>query len=145
MPLKFHSELLFEGEQEMGWTIADFGFEMKLTSYVPGLIEKGIGRLIAPVLRDLQHDIADIDYFAIHPGGKKILKNVERELGIDEGKNQYAYNVLKNYGNMSSPTVLFVLKEIFQKVSVADNDKLILSLAFGPGLTLGSIIFKIQA
>jgi predicted naringenin-chalcone synthase len=145
LPLKFHSELLFEGEQDMGWTIADFGFEMKLTSYVPDLIEKGITKLMDPVLSDLQYNIADIEYFAIHPGGKKILKNIERELGIDEEKNQFAYHVLKNYGNMSSPTVLFVLQEIFQKVSAADNDKLVLSLAFGPGLTLGSIVFKIQA
>jgi predicted naringenin-chalcone synthase len=88
--------------------------------------------------------IEDIRFLAIHPGGRKILENIENELGIPKEKNQAAYCVLRNYGNMSSPTILFVLKAIWDRIGTDDEGEYILSFAFGPGLTLESMLLKIQ-
>ena len=87
--------------------------------------------------------IVDIDIYAIHPGGMKILQACESALGITPEDNQHSYHVLENYGNMSSPTVLFILKRIWQMVGKDHNNKNIFSCAFGPGLTLEAGIFKV--
>lgn len=141
---RFYCDLLFEGKQDMAWHIGNFGFEMKLSSYVPNLIKSGIRRLTDDLLKHMQLTVEDIDLFAIHPGGKKILEMIEQELGLSKEDNAFAYKVLKHYGNMSSPTVLFVLKEILQVVTNNDHEKNILSFAFGPGLTLESMLLKVH-
>ena len=64
--------------------------------------------------------------------------------GLQKAQNEWAYHVLKNYGNMSSPTVLFVLKEIFDRLEKKNDKENILSFAFGPGLTLESMVFTYQ-
>jgi predicted naringenin-chalcone synthase len=143
-PVAFHNALSFTAEQHMAWTIGNFGFEMKLSSYVPDVVRGGIHKLTTEMLETLNKKITDIAHFAIHPGGKKILEVIEKELGISKEQNQPAYHVLDNFGNMSSPTVLFVLNEIFKGLISHDKNTYILSFAFGPGLTLESILFKAQ-
>jgi len=138
----FHNSLSFTDEQHMAWDIGNFGFEMKLSSYVPDIIRGGIRRLTTEMLEKINKKIDDIKHFAIHPGGKKILEVIEKELGITREQNQPAYTILNNFGNMSSPTVLFVLNEIFKNLNSSDNNSFILSFAFGPGLTLESILFN---
>lgn len=140
----FCNELAIEGEGDMAWAIGDLGFEMKLSTYVPDIIKSGIARLTATLLKNIGSDISAIRFFAIHPGGRKILESIEDALGIDKEKNAPAYRVLKNYGNMSSPTVLFVLKDIFDGLTPEHNDQPILSFAFGPGLTLESMVLRIE-
>lgn len=143
-PIGFHSELVPKSDQDMAWTIGDLGFEMKLSTYVPSIIKDGIGELTQTLLKKTSKDLSDIRYFAIHPGGKRILENIEKELRIPREKNQAAHFVLRNYGNMSSPTILFVLNEIFKALVHGDNDEYILSFAFGPGLTLESMVLQIE-
>ena len=87
--------------------------------------------------------VSDIDYFAIHPGGKKILRVIEDELKIDRTANRFAHEVLKDYGNMSSPTIIFVLKNLLEQLSKKDQGKKVLSIAFGPGLTLESMLLTV--
>jgi len=141
---QFHNDLAPQGAHDMAWSIGNFGFEMKLTSYVPEIIQSGIKKLTDSLLQKISKNISEIDFFAIHPGGKKILEAIEQELGISREQNTWAYHVLKNYGNMSSPTVLFVLNEIYRQLSAHDNGKHILSFAFGPGLTLESMVLEIE-
>lgn len=142
---EFHSDLATEGLSDMAWTIGDLGFEMKLSSYVPDLIRKGISNLIKTLLQKVSASFSDISHFAIHPGGKKILEAIEEELNIAKSQNHAAYHVLKNYGNMSSPTVLFVLREIVAKLKVTNHGERILGVAFGPGLTMESMVLKIDS
>ena len=142
---EFHSDLATEGLSDMAWSIGDLGFEMRLSSYVPDLIRKGVAGLIQTLLRKISASQAEIRYYAIHPGGKKILQVVEEALQISKSENAAAYHVLKNYGNMSSPTVLFVLREVVSKSRGATSGDRILSIAFGPGLTLESMILKIES
>lgn len=131
------------GREDMAWAIGDYGFEMKLSSYVPEIIQQGIKSLTTSLLAANQLQKNDIDYYAIHPGGKKILEAIENELGLKKSDNRFSYAVMKKYGNMSSPTVLFVLQEICNSLTPQDHDKKILSFGFGPGLTLESLVLSI--
>jgi alpha-pyrone synthase len=144
VPEAFHNALSFSKDPQMAWRIGNAGFEMKLTSYVPEIIKGGIKKLTDEMLNKINQSFNSIKHFAIHPGGKKILEVIERELGITKDDNRYAYSVLNNYGNMSSPTVLFVLYYLLKDLNPKNGGESILSFAFGPGLTLESILFKIH-
>lgn len=142
-PELFYCDLLPEGRKDMAWSIADFGFEMTLSSYVPSMIKSGIKELTNNLLSKLSYKVDEIDYFAIHPGGKKILEVIKDELEIKKEKCQQSFDVLAEYGNMSSPSVLFVLKKIIQDLQNDLSSKRILSFAFGPGLTMESMVLEI--
>lgn len=136
----FYCDLLPKSHQEMTWDIGNQGFDIALSSYVPDIIQFGI----ADFMRKINHKfiLSNIDFFAIHPGGQKILQGCEKVLGITPEKNKYAYKVLRQYGNMSSPTILFVLKEIWDDFGKDDHHKTIFGCAFGPGLTLETMFLR---
>ena len=138
----FHCDLLPQTSQEMAWHIGDDGFDIVLSSYVPEVIQSGIADFMQSAIKQNQFKLSDIDLFAIHPGGLKILKACEKSLTITKEQNKYAYQILKNYGNMSSATVLFVLRAIWDDLTQKDHAKNIFSCAFGPGLTLESMLLK---
>jgi predicted naringenin-chalcone synthase len=128
----------------MAWHIADHGFEMTLSSYVPQAIKGGIASLANKLLTRLNMTREDISRFVIHPGGRRILEVCEEELNLSKEDNCQAYEVLSKYGNMSSPTVLFVMNEHWKSLTKHDHDKKILSFAFGPGLTMESALLKVN-
>ena len=137
-----YSDLALESKDEMTWRLGTHGFLMKLSPEVPDSIQKGIKELTKRLLdhQGLKREM--IDFFAIHPGGKRILEVIEKELNLSKLDNFHAYEVLRNHGNMSSPTVLFVLKSLFDSLTQNDNQKHVMSFAFGPGLTLESLLYK---
>ncbi|MFA0961727.1 type III polyketide synthase [Roseivirga sp. BDSF3-8] len=135
----FYSDLYSQGKQDMAWNVGDHGFHMRLSEYVPELIREGIGKLTRRLLERASVEMSDVDALAVHPGGKSILHAVEKALRIGREKNTYAHQVLAEYGNMSSATVLFVLKKLMEDRRT--NPSTILSFAFGPGLTLESGLF----
>lgn len=139
----FFCDLWPEGKNDMGWIINDHGFEMTLTSDVPTIIQQGIGKALSRLLERSGLAIEDMTYYAMHPGGRKILEVIEQQLGIEPHENRFAYEVLRKYGNMSSATVLFVLNEIRTHLLTEPATGNILSCAFGPGLTLESMILEI--
>jgi len=143
-PRAFYCDVFSDGANDMSWTVGNAGFEMRLSAYVPEIIRRGISELTSRLLKTISADIKDIRYFAIHPGGKKILEVIEKELGLEREHNRPAYDVLKNYGNMSSPTVLFVLSNICSRLNGVDDGQKILSMAFGPGLTIESMILEVR-
>lgn len=140
----FETVLTPVGEESMAWSIGDEGFEMVLGSYVPHIIDDHIVGALAPLLardpsvRALPY--RDIQHWAIHPGGRSILDKVEVKLGLTEEQLVPARETLRNFGNMSSATVLFVLKHILDQPAVADRER-ICAMAFGPGLTVESGLF----
>jgi predicted naringenin-chalcone synthase len=140
----FHCGLEPDGHDDMAWHINDFGFEMTLSSYVPKLIQRGIGRLTEQLLEKLPVRLSDIHAFAIHPGGRKILETVETALGLSHDDNRHAYHVLRNYGNMSSATVLYVLREVLAHATPANHGTPVLSFAFGPGLTMEAMLLQVN-
>jgi alpha-pyrone synthase len=141
----FHSELIPQTAHEMVWDIGNYGFEIVLSNYVPKVIKDGMQSLLKNLSQQASSLSQKFDYYAIHPGGMKILQACEAAINLTNFDNRFSYSVLKQYGNMSSATVLFVLKEIWQTLTTADMGKTIFSCAFGPGLTLEAIKMEIYA
>ncbi len=129
---RFDSMILHNGYRDMAWQLSETGFIMNLTSYVPGLIKENI----LPMLDKIRLLPSSIAHWAIHPGGKKIVDDFALALGLDKSLLSETYEVLKNYGNMSSPTVLFVLKQVLEKADQAQLGEKIFTAAFGPGLSI---------
>lgn len=140
----FYSEFEPSGKDEMVWRIGDFGFDLRLSAYVPGLIKKGILSLVKKLFAKAKIKQEDIDFYAIHPGGAKILEACEQALSITKEQNNFAYEVLRDYGNMSSVTIFFVLDKYLKSLTVDDKSKKIMACAFGPGLTMESLIAEIR-
>jgi predicted naringenin-chalcone synthase len=136
----FYSQIAIKGEADMAWELSGTGFLMKLTSYVTDLIEEDFNEFVTNALNENGLQQKDITHWCIHPGGKKILEAIEKSLSLSKADLECSYSVLKNYGNMSSPTVLFVLKEILQTISTVPSPNKILGAAFGPGLTMETFI-----
>jgi alpha-pyrone synthase len=141
---EFYSEFEPSGKDEMVWKITEHGFDLRLSSYVPELIRQNIHQLItklflrAGILKD------DISYYAIHPGGVRILQACEEALGITPEDNKVSYSVLNDYGNMSSVTLFFVLQRYMDLLMNNDKGKKMLACAFGPGLTVESMILEVN-
>ncbi len=134
---KYHSRVFKEGETDMAWSIGDFGFEMRLSKYVPELLYKGLNEILGYLEEIFQ--LSKIKNFAIHPGGKQILQKVENAFQISPEQNLPSHQVLKAFGNMSSATILFVLKKwLLDPESKGD----ILAMGFGPGLTLETLLLE---
>ena len=140
----FYCDILPQTGQDMAWHIGDSGFDMALSSYVPEAIKGGIAAFSDRLLQKTSLSLSDMDYFAIHPGGLKILQACEEALSITKEDNRFSYDVLRRYGNMSSATVLFVLRDIWAGLSASDDGKKIFSCAFGPGLTLESMVLDLK-
>ena len=136
---QFHSDLLFSGENDMSWNISDTGFQMTLSSYVPKVISADIKAHFQRLLCKEFLEKDDVRFWAIHPGGRAILEAVTTQMDISELQMRASYEVLKEHGNMSSATILFVLEEILKNDLPSDGDFAI-ATAFGPGLTVESAL-----
>ena len=133
----FNSFIVHNGYDDMAWRLSETGFIMNLSSYVPDLISKNI----SPMLKSIRLNPDDIEYWAIHPGGKRIVDDFASALELDKCKMASSYQILKNYGNMSSPTVLFVLKDVLEKAKCKDSNERGFAAAFGPGLSIETMQF----
>lgn len=133
----FYSQVAFRGKNDMSWGLSSKGFLMKLSGYVPQLIEEDIDELVAAALSHHQANKNDITHWCIHPGGKKILQVIAQKLVLENDDICFSKTILAKYGNMSSPTILFVLKEMMQKIQSGAK---IFGVAFGPGLTMETFL-----
>ncbi len=140
----FRCGLIPSGKKEMAWRIHDAGFLMRLSSYVPDFLEEGVHPVIGQLLQQMNLPLERIQHFAIHPGGRKILEVLESSLHISKEQNKAAYQTLRNYGNMSSVTILFVLKYLWERMQSSNHQEKILSMAFGPGLTLEAALLSVH-
>lgn len=136
------SMLAPEGEADMAWTIGDNGFEMVLTSYVPTILEMKSDATIVPMLEKAGFQKDDINTWAVHPGGRAIIDKVKSSMDLDESKLWASREVLREVGNLSSATILFVLDKVL-KQNARDGEK-VAAMAFGPGLTIESSVFTIN-
>jgi len=136
-PLRLHdfrSHIIPGSENDMAWIIGEHGFDMKLSSYVPRLIEGNIQDILDRLFADSGWSRDELKLWAVHPGGRAILDKTAQVLGLVNHELQVSYDVLRQYGNMSSVTIFFVLKEILGR---GQKGKLF-ACAFGPGLTVES-------
>lgn len=136
----FESALVPSSESDMAWEIGNEGFNIVLSSYVPGLIGANIGPLIHGILQRRDMDMTSVEEWAVHPGGRAILDKVQESLGLPADALDASRTVLRDYGNMSSATILFVLKELWDS---ADTDRaMTCAMAFGPGLTVETAVLE---
>ncbi len=136
----FYSDINKDGVGDMSWNISSTGFLMRLSSYVPQLLRNGFKDVITRILDKYDLPFEKLDHWAIHPGGKRILDNVEAEFELVNDELSASRHVLKEYGNMSSPTILFVLREM-QKYQDRSGEY-VFTAAFGPGLTTETALLR---
>ncbi|MCH7568018.1 MAG: type III polyketide synthase [Nanoarchaeota archaeon] len=132
-----YNALLSDSYRDMSWRIGNQGFKMTLATTVPATIRKALGEEISHVVGEKDR----IRFWAIHGGGRKILDEIQEELGLSDDDMHNSRDVLRRYGNMSSPTVMFALKAILEDRNIKG---LGCAMAFGPGLTLESMILEKQ-
>ncbi len=137
------SAIIDEGKDDMAWHAGIFGFEMKLSQHIPAILGKHIVKLRASLEAALGKEIDENWEFAIHPGGKGIVESIGRAFELEKEKLAASLAVLRNHGNMSSSTILFVLKEFMNQGFQENKD--VLSLAFGPGLSFEAIHMQYHA
>jgi predicted naringenin-chalcone synthase len=138
-----------EGRADMAWTIGDHGFDMVLTSYVPAALELEVAGALEPLLARAGSAVSDVDRWAVHPGGRAILDKVEAGLALPPCRLAASRDVLRDVGNMSSATILFVLERLTLPPPEGSVDRraapgeTIAALAFGPGLTVDSALVRV--
>jgi len=130
--------------EHMAWTIGDHGFEMILSTAVPRVIEANIDDALEALCaadeelvyaRSCDDLAGTVTHWAVHPGGRDILDRVQHRVGLTDAQLGSARDVLRTCGNMSSATVLFVIRDILLDPASRTGERLI-AMAFGPGLTM---------
>lgn len=132
------SAVLPHTEDLMGWKIGDHGFEMNLSPRVPSTIAESLGPWLQEWLAKHNTTIEEIGSWAIHPGGPKILDACADAANLSDEALSPSRLVLANYGNMSSPTVLFILNQL----RAANAPRPCVMLAFGPGLAIEAALLR---
>ncbi len=136
-----NSVLFKDSSKYMGWKIGNKGFEMMLSSELPKIILSEAVPALKEQLKSRGIDINSIKHWALHPGGRAILDSLQTGLELSDTQLIPSRKVLKNFGNLSSASILFVLKEILNSEKVK-KDELCCAVAFGPGLTMETALFK---
>jgi len=130
--------LIPETEDAMTWRVGDHGFEMTLSARVPSLIEQHLRPWLVDWLGQSGRTLEEIRSWAVHPGGPRILTSVVSALGLPREATAVSEQVLAECGNMSSPTVLFVLDRLRRQAAPGPT----VALAFGPGLVAEAALIE---
>ncbi len=133
---RFHAVLVPETGGLITWHIRELGFDMFLSGQVPGAVGQGLKLMSGEILDGRKPE--EIDLWAVHPGGRSVLDAVEGALALAPDALTASRHVLDRYGNMSSATVMFVLKQLME----SGRKGLGCAMAFGPGLTAETMLFR---
>jgi predicted naringenin-chalcone synthase len=142
------SVLIEDSQSALRWDIGDHGFEMILNSDIGDRIESALADWLTQWLAQHQLNLDDIDCWAVHPGGPKIIDSVQQSLNLSHDQLSVSLDILRRYGNMSSPTVLFILKEFRRQAPAAvaksssQPTQHALIIAFGPGMVAEVALVK---
>jgi alkylresorcinol/alkylpyrone synthase len=115
----------------MGWNVDPDGFGVIFRRAIPGFVAENMGAAVTGILARMNLGLEDVERFVCHPGGTKVVRALESALSLDQGSLDHERQVLADYGNMSGPTVLFVLERVLaDKVPFRS-----LRTSLGPGFT----------
>jgi alkylresorcinol/alkylpyrone synthase len=122
----------------MGWTVDPEGFGAVFQRTIPDFVSENMQPAIAEIVAGMELSIDDIDRFICHPGGAKVITALERALSLDQGALDHEREVIADYGNMSAPTVLFVL----ERARAQGLPQRSLLTALGPGFTASCVALR---
>jgi len=135
---QFYSEVITKGKKDMAWELSSTGFLMTLSGFIPELLEEDFNPLVTRALEKAGISRNEIARWCVHPGGRRILDAIHRSLSFANGDLKYSYETLSEVGNLSSATILFVLKKIMN--SGLTTGQRVFAAAFGPGLTMETFV-----
>lgn len=135
-----YSTLFPNSEDIMGWELIETGFKVRFSRDIPSLVRRNLPDLLHSSCDKWGIDQANIYHYIAHPGGAKVLGAYSESLNLPQDKLIYAYEVLRDYGNMSSASILFVLEQFMKATAAAD--KYGIMLALGPGFSAEQVLFK---
>lgn len=142
--LASHEVIIPDSLEDMSWDLGEYNFLMTLSKRVPVFIRKNIKSFMETLCSKVNIDFDESKskmFFAIHPGGPKIIDYVVEELGLDVKQASWSYEILKRQGNMSSATIPHIFNEIVNDINIVSGTKII-GIAFGPGLTATGLIME---
>jgi alkylresorcinol/alkylpyrone synthase len=125
----------------LGFDLRDDGFHTVLSREIPELLRAATGELFQKLAAKGGATVRDLRAFVLHPGGKRILSAVQEALGLDARDTRPSWDVLREYGNQSSASVLFVLHEWLTRRQTPAGSHGVLA-AFGPGLTTEMLLLR---
>lgn len=136
-----HEELIPDSMEAMTWGCESWGFKMTLAKELPVLIARALVPFLKRLLSKAGIPIWESAFFAIHPGGPKIIEQVAEALKLGAWQIEHSLKILQSYGNMSSATLPHIWDLMLKDQNITDKS-VIISLAFGPGLTLCGGVFE---
>lgn len=134
------SKWMPDSEDVMGWDIKNSGLHVVFSKSIPVIISKWLGPFIHEFLGEYDVSAEQIEHFVAHPGGKKVLAAYEEALQLREGQTDVSRDILRENGNMSSPTVLYVLEQFMQKENNPHTFGLLVAL--GPGFSGEAVLLE---
>lgn len=137
----FESYLDPEQLEKVGFEHRDGKLRIILAAEIRDLAAPMIERALTPLLERHRLSRSDIRFWVAHPGGRKVIDNVQAATGLTDEQLRFSKSVLRNYGNMSSPTVMFVLNEVIQRGDPRPGDWGVM-MALGPGMAAEAALLK---
>jgi prepilin-type processing-associated H-X9-DG protein len=127
--------------EQMVWFAGDHGLQLRLSQDLPDTLATHLRAVVARFLAAGGATVEDVDHWLVHPGGPQILDAVTTSLGLGAGALAISRGILRQFGNMSSPTVFFILKQFLETRGTGS----VVTIAFGPGLTIEMVLLQIAA
>ena len=125
----------------MGWDVKDTGLKVIFSKDIPTIVHNCVRQNVEELASENGINLSDIKHFVVHPGGPKVMDAYEQALGLQSNALRFSRKVLREHGNMSSPTVLYVMKE-FMGSREYKSDEYGLISALGPGFSSELVLFK---
>ena len=138
--LSGHSHLLDDSEDVMGWQLRPTGLQVRFARSIPGIVRRVVPDFVQRIAITQRVSAADLRELVLHPGGAKVLGAYEEALGVDPSALAHSREVLREHGNMSSPTALFVLERFLRQPR--RRGMLGLLLGLGPGFSAEAAVLR---
>ncbi len=125
----------------MGWRITKDGFNIVLSRDIPSIVTGLVGENITELLDIHGLSLADLKHYIAHPGGAKVMEAYREALQLADGDLRHSFNVLREYGNMSSVTVFFILERVMREAKAGSGEYGLIS-ALGPGFSSELVLLR---
>lgn len=137
------STLYYDSTDVMGWELVDSGLKAVFSKDIPNIVRTKVSKDIIQFLHNNNLQLQDIKHFLLHPGGTKIIEEFESSLNLKNNQTKHSKTVLENYGNMSSPTIIYVIDNFIKNGEYRKGDVGIIA-SLGPGFSSELLLFQIQ-